>query len=79
VDQRFGTLVGEIIPNRGNPLQDMATVMDWVIRDFKYDHDDASLQASSLHALTKHHGHCSDYHGFCAAMGRALGYPTRVT
>ena len=24
-------------------------------------------------------GHCSDYHGFCAAMGRLLGHPTRVT
>jgi hypothetical protein len=47
--------------------------------NFKYDHVDASLQASAVHALEKHHGHCSDYHGFCAAMGRAMGYPTRVT
>jgi len=23
-------------------------------------------------------GHCSDTHGFCAALGRALNYPTRV-
>ena len=30
-------------------------------------------------ALETHRGHCSDYHGFCAAMGRAMGYPTRVT
>ena len=27
--------------------------------------------------LENRRGHCSDYHGFCAAMGRALGYPTR--
>jgi transglutaminase-like putative cysteine protease len=79
VDQRFNELAERIVPDRGNPFQEMATVMDWVIRDFKYDHNNASLQASSLHALEKHQGHCSDYHGFCAAMGRALGYPTRVT
>src|SRR5262249_15368400 len=35
--------------------------------------------ASALHALEKKRGHCSDYHGLCAALGRALGYPTRVT
>ena len=39
----------------------------------------ASLQASSEQLLNKGMGHCSDYHGFCAAVGRALGYPTRVT
>ena len=39
----------------------------------------ASLAASAVHALEKRRGHCSDYHGFCAALGRALGYPTRVT
>ena len=79
VDQRFHQLAEQIVPRRSNPLQEMDTLMNWVIRDFKYDHSDASLQASSLHALEKHHGHCSDYHGFCAAIGRALGYPTRVT
>jgi transglutaminase-like putative cysteine protease len=79
VDERFEKLLKQIVLQPTNPLQDMTAVMDWVIRDFKYDHNDASLQASSLHALEKHHGHCSDYHGFCAAMGRALGYPTRVT
>ena len=79
VDQRFGKLLKQIVPRPANPLQDMTAVMDWVIRDFKYDHDDASLQASAVHALEKHHGHCSDYHGFCASMGRVLGCPTRVT
>jgi hypothetical protein len=79
VDERFEKLLKQIVPQPTNPLQNMTTVMDWVIRDFKYDHDDASLQASAVHALEKHHGHCSDYHGFCAAMGRVLGYPTRVT
>jgi len=79
VDDRFEKLLKQIVPQAGNPLTDMSAVMDWVIRDFKYDHDDASLQASAVHALEKHHGHCSDYHGFCASMGRVLGYPTRVT
>jgi len=79
VDSRFTNLLGQIVPERGNPLHDLSEVMNWVIKDFKYDHTDASLQASSVFALTKRHGHCSDYHSFCASMGRALGYPTRVT
>ncbi|MCC9607525.1 transglutaminase domain-containing protein [Blastopirellula sp. JC732] len=79
VDERFSKLAEEVVPTLGNPLDNMESIMDYVIRDFRYDHVDASLQASSLHALTNRHGHCSDYHGFCASMGRALGYPTRVT
>jgi len=79
VDERFEKLLKQIVPKPANPLSDMTTVMDWVIRDFNYDHHDASLQASAVHALEKRHGHCSDYHGFCASMGRVLGYPTRVT
>ena len=79
VDERFEKLLKQIVPQPTNPLTDMSAVMDWVIRDFKYDHNDASMQASAVHALEKHHGHCSDYHGFCASMGRVLGYPTRVT
>ena len=79
VDDRFTSLLKRIVPEPHNALVDMSAVMDWVIRDFQYDHVNASLQASAVHALTEHRGHCSDYHGFCAAMGRALGYPTRVT
>jgi transglutaminase-like putative cysteine protease len=78
VDQRFHTLLEEIVPKRGNPLSDLGKVMSWVNGNFEYDHIDASKRASALHALEKHHGHCSDYHGFCASMGRVLGYPTRV-
>ncbi|MFM9068651.1 MAG: transglutaminase-like domain-containing protein, partial [Planctomycetota bacterium] len=54
-------------------------VMTWVQENFAYDHHDASLRASSEHALTKRRGHCSDYHSFCASLGRVLGLPTRVT
>jgi transglutaminase-like putative cysteine protease len=78
-DDRFTQVLNQIVPQRGNPLKDMSSVMDWVIKDFKYDHTDASLHASSVWALEKRHGHCSDYHGFCSAMGRLLGSPTRVT
>jgi transglutaminase-like putative cysteine protease len=53
--------------------------MDWLNENMKYDHSQASLRASSEHAFTKKTGHCSDYHGLCAAFGRALGYPTRIT
>jgi transglutaminase-like putative cysteine protease len=77
-DDRFSKLLNQIVPQRGNPLKDMSSVMDWVIQDFKYNHEDASLQASSVFALEKRHGHCSDYHGFCSAMGRLLGSPTRI-
>ena len=65
--------------SRKGPLGDLAAVMHWVSDRFAYDHHDASLRADAARMLDKQRGHCSDYHGFCAAMGRALGYPTRVT
>lgn len=77
-DVRFEKLLAEIVPRRRGPLQDFDTVMTWVDGHFVYDHVQASLKASSVHALEIHRGHCSDYHGFCAAMGRVLGQPTRV-
>ena len=79
VDDRFNKLLAQIVPQPTNPLTDMITVMNWANANFTYDHVDASLQASSVHALEKQRGHCSDYHGFCAAMGRMMGEPTRVT
>ena len=79
VDQRFDKLLAEIVPRRGNPLVDLHSVLDWADRNLVYDHIDASLQASSTHALEHRRGHCSDYHGFCAALGRVMSQPTRVT
>ena len=78
-DARFEKLLTEIVPQRKNPLLDLEQVMQYVDQNFQYDHKHASLQASSLHALNQKSGHCSDYHGFCAAMGRLLQQPTRVT
>jgi len=79
VDDRFLKIAQEVVPDRHGPARDLATVMNWVNGYMKYDHAAASLRASSEHALTNHAGHCSDYHGLCAAVGRALGYPTRIT
>ncbi len=79
VDHRFSNLLEQIVPDRTNPAKDLDGVMNWVLENFQYDHHDASLRASSEHALTQRRGHCSDYHSFCAALGRVLGVPTRVT
>lgn len=79
VDERFRKLLNEIVPDRTNAVQGLDGVMKWVQENFEYDHHDASLRASSEHALAKHRGHCSDYHSFCASLGRLLGVPTRVT
>jgi transglutaminase-like putative cysteine protease len=79
VDDRFRKAAREAVPESRGEAQDVAAVMSWVDRHMKYDHSAASLRASSEHALTTGAGHCSDYHGLCAAVGRALGYPTRIT
>lgn len=79
VNEQIGDLLSQIIPERTSPLADMSSIINWVNDHLQYDHAKASLQASSLHALVNRRGHCSDYHGFCASLGRALGYPTRIT
>jgi transglutaminase-like putative cysteine protease len=78
VGGRFKELAGSIVKERSNPARDLARVMDWANANLTYTHDDCSLQGSALHALEKKGGHCSDYHGLCSALGRALGYPTRI-
>lgn len=78
-DARFDKLLAEIVPQRSNPLLDLSKVMSYTGENFQYDHKRASLKGSSLNALDQKAGHCSDYHGFCAAMGRLLNQPTRVT
>lgn len=78
VDERFERLARQIVPERRGPARDLVAVMDWANRTLRYDHGAASLQARSEHGLGKGRGHCSDYHGLCASVGRALGHPTRV-
>jgi transglutaminase-like putative cysteine protease len=79
VDSQVKALARQISPSSQNPAQELASVMDWLNGHMTYDHSKASLKASSEHALAELRGHCSDYHGLCAAFGRALGFPTRVT
>lgn len=79
VNDRVRAALGEIVPERRGDARDLASVIAWINGRMKYDHDAASLQASAIQALESGRGHCSDYHGLCAAFGRALGYPTRIT
>jgi transglutaminase-like putative cysteine protease len=78
VDDPLRKLAGRIVPERHGQAEDLAAVLAWVNDNLRYDHGEASLQASAVHALEKRAGHCSDYHSLCAALGRSLGYPTRV-
>jgi transglutaminase-like putative cysteine protease len=78
VDQRFQNLMSEIVTTPRGPTKDFHAVIEWVESNFRYDHHQASLRADAEHGLLQRQGHCSDYHGFCASMGRVLGVPTRV-
>ncbi len=77
--KEFEDVLHKVVPKPTTPAGDMFSVMDWIDANLKYDHVDASLRADADHAFTKRAGHCSDYHGLCATMGRGLGYPTRMT
>lgn len=79
LDDELRSRLREIVPERKGTADDLTSVMNWLNKKMKYDHSAASLKASSKHALSTLGGHCSDYHGLCAAFGRALGFPTRVT
>ncbi len=75
----FTSLLQELAPRRTSGAADLRRVLEWVDQNVTYDHAQASLRADANHAFDLRRGHCSDYHGLCATMGRALGYPTRVT
>ena len=77
-DDRVSKILGDILPRRSNPASDLTQVMEWVNKTMEYSHKECSLQGSALFALDKKTGHCSDYHGLCTALGRSLGYPTRI-
>ena len=79
IGDRHQTLLAQLLPKRTNAASDLASVMDYVRKEFRYDHGNASLRADSEHLFNAGGGHCSDYHSFCAAVGRAMGYPTRMT
>lgn len=75
----FAETIKSIVPQATDPADDLFQAMSWVDQNLTYDHVNASLQADADHAFSQRRGHCSDYHGLCATMGRALGQPTRVT
>lgn len=79
IDERVKNISAQVVPARKNAAGDIASILSWVNANMKYSHNIASLAASSQHALNGMTGHCSDYHGLCASLGRSLGYPTRVT
>lgn len=75
----FNQLLSQLVPRPGSEAEDLTRVMQWIEENLTYDHSAASLSADASHAFAARRGHCSDYHGLCATMGRALGYPTRMT
>jgi len=81
IEQRseFDRVLAGIVPQSNGPANDLWEVMRWIDGNLTYDHVQASLRADANHALQQRRGHCSDYHGLCAAMSQALGYPARVT
>jgi len=78
IDDRVKRLAGDL-SGKGGPAGDLGAIMSWVHDNLAYDHSVTSLVASTDHALSKKRGDCSDYHGLCSSLGRALGLPTRVT
>jgi transglutaminase-like putative cysteine protease len=79
VNDRFGQLAREIVGKPRGPADDLAQVMAWLDQNMTYDSARSTLKASSEYALDKRVGNCSEYHGLCAAFGRSLGLPTRMT
>lgn len=77
IDDKVKALAADLA-GKGGPAGDLAAVMDWVQGNMTYDHSATSLVASTPHALKTKRGDCSDYHGLCSSLGRALGVPTRV-
>lgn len=75
----FQATLKSIVPERGTMAAGLFSVLNWVDKNLKYDHVQASLRADAEFAFAERRGHCSDYHGLCATMGRSLGFPTRVT
>ncbi|GEM_PF-339854 len=77
--QALEQALAEITQQPKHGPESLLAAMRWVNANLEYDHVKASLRADADHALAFRRGHCSDYHGLCATLGRNLGYPTRVT
>ena len=77
--QAYDAELAKVIQRPTGRASDLFPVMNWIEQNLAYDHVRASLAADANHAFQLRRGHCSDYHGLCATMGRSLGYPTCVT
>lgn len=77
--ETLDNVLAKIAPNNRRGMPAFVAAMRWVNDNLEYDHIQASLRADADHALEFMRGHCSDYHGLCATLGRNLGCPTRVT
>src|SRR5262249_54506869 len=51
INDALKQVTGKVVADRGNAARDLSSVMKWVNDTLTYDHVDASLQASALHAL----------------------------
>jgi transglutaminase-like putative cysteine protease len=79
VDDGIRALAQRIVPEPRGAAPDMRRIAEWIMGNIRYDHREASLTANSLWGMQHGCGHCSDYHGLAAALGRALGHATRVS
>ena len=79
VDENARALARKIIGEEKNPVRQSRLLMSYIMKTLNYDHTTCSLEASSVWALDKKAGHCSDYHGLATALARACNIPARVT
>lgn len=79
VDENAKALARKIVGEEKNPVRQSRLLMSYIMKTLNYDHTTCSLQASSVWALDKKVGHCSDYHGLATALARAVNIPARVT
>jgi transglutaminase-like putative cysteine protease len=77
-DDAFQGVLQNLLAVGRSPTASLFASIQWIDSNMKYDHVQASLQASAERAFQQRRGHCSDYHGLCATFGRSLGVPTRV-
>ncbi len=78
-DAAIAKLAGDITSGTtASPGDQLNALSDWLQANMTYDGAKGSLTADAQYALRSRTGHCSDYHGLCAAFGRSLGTPARL-
>lgn len=78
-DPRVRAVAMKAVGETTDTFERVRRLLQFVMDTMDYSHGECSLQASTLHALTKRIGHCSDYHGFATGLLRSIGIPARVT